>query len=204
MLSQECQSNVSLVKCIYLRFVDDMYLGIYLKKTETIVWLWQSIFWVSMQQKENCYWTALWQAITYHAPNVEPEIHQRQRQAVAWCSSLSLSTVDSTTNQATCRLLRFEPLVVGRSKWDKPEEYLSSCAVWTDVPLLTETDKHSLVRGELPVDQSETSLRSSPPHAQYRWNMLRLAETEKHSLVRGTVHHGALQMPHRTPACLCL
>ncbi len=31
----------------------------------------------------------------------------------------------------------------------------------------------------LSVDQSETSPRNSPPHAQYGWNMPRLAETKK-------------------------
>ncbi len=51
----------------------------------------------------------------------------------------------------------------------------------------------------LSVDQSEVSLRNSPPRARYVWNMPHLAETEKYSLMRG-----ALKMPHRASACLCL
>ncbi len=42
----------------------------------------------------------------------------------------------------------------------------------------------------LSVDQSEESLRHSPPPAQYGQNMLRLTETKKHSLVRDTAHRG--------------
>ncbi len=45
------------------------------------------------------------------------------------------------------------------------------------------------------VDQSEVSPRNSPPHAQYGWNIPRLAETEKHSLVRGMVRQGCRAAP---------
>ncbi len=47
---------------------------------------------------------------------------------------------------------------------------------------------------QLSIDQSKASLRSSPPHVRYGWNMPHLAETEKHSLARGFEHgvHGLL------------
>ncbi len=83
-----------------------------------------------------------------HYVHIKPGIHLRQRQAEVQCSSLSLASVNGTTNRATC---------------------LRGCCDLS----------HWLL-----VNQSEASLRNSPPHVQYGQNMRRLAETEKYSVVQ--------------------